>query len=91
MDSREHCDLAVLDRALAAGRTLLPARGRPASARDRVLQQMLDGMRVGRLTAAALSAQKQEVLADEYGASRKVCEVARKMALSEAARLASLK
>jgi hypothetical protein len=91
MASRDYCDLAALDRALAASGRTLPAPGRPANARDRVLQKMLEELRAWRLTPAKLSKMKQETLAQDYGASRKVCEVARRMALSEAVRLAALK
>jgi acyl-CoA reductase-like NAD-dependent aldehyde dehydrogenase len=87
MASRDYCDRTALDRALAAAGHTLPTRGRPANARDRVLQKMLDDLRGGRRTVGELSKMKQQTLAADYGASRKVCNVARKMALSEATRL----
>jgi hypothetical protein len=91
MNSRVYCDRGALDRALACTSHDLPARGRPVTVRNQVLQEMLDQIRAGRVTTAELAKMKQETLAKVYRADRKVCKLARKMALSEAARLAVLK
>jgi hypothetical protein len=57
-------------------------RGRRAVRRERVRMAMLNDLRGGSLTVERLRGEKEEVLADEYKASRETCRKARQDALS---------
>jgi hypothetical protein len=82
----DHCDAAALDKKLVRARHQKNAVGAPAVVRQRVLRQMLDDLRSGRISAAKLQGMKQETMEKDYDASRKVCKEARDNALAEAER-----
>jgi ribosomal protein L21 len=81
-----HCDAAALDKKLMQARRQKNPVGAPAVARQRVIRQMLDNLRSGKVSATSLKEMKQEIMEQDYGASRKVCKVARIDALAEAQR-----
>lgn len=58
-------------------------RGRPATQRNRVANQMRDEIARGTHSAATLAAEKEEALAAAYGVSRETARLARNSVLSE--------
>jgi hypothetical protein len=86
MIGRNLCEAATLNRKLTSSKRTKPGRGRPAALRQRLIRQMVDDIRNGIISAAALKKLKEEALADRYRASRKACVPARTDALSEAER-----
>lgn len=86
MMDRNYCDRFLLDRKLATAKLDENPVGAPPVVRQRVIRQMLDDVRSGRISLAKLKALKQDVMKLDYGASRKVCNQARKDAIAEAER-----
>jgi hypothetical protein len=81
-----HCDATALDKKLMQAQCQKNPVGAPAVVRQRVARQMLDNLRSGKISPASLKEMKQEIMEQDYGASRKVCKVARIDALAEAQR-----
>jgi hypothetical protein len=81
-----HCDATALDKKLTQARRQKNPVGSPAVVRQRVARQMLENLRSGKVSPVSLKEMKQEIMEQDYGASRKVCKVARIDALAEAQR-----
>ena len=87
LTSRNKCDRAQLDRAIAKSEPIASNRGAPKSVQLRVIHDMQADLRSGAATRELLAAMKPLAMQMRYRASRKTCLNARQAALSEAARL----